>query len=426
MTSQLALQFKRIPSTLVPILLVSLASSFAGPSIALGAPNLKPVLADTKLLEKIGAPILARHHETQVGYSRLTPELEMKLSQAAHEAGRCGGFEALPEPKTLSESALELIFGELSAQAAKERRFSPSSRSFLATRAKPEIEIALSEVSESRLKETVEALSAYPSRSSQLSQPNAHVLALKARIDSLLAERISIGRSIQVELVDHSSTRQQSLRVRLPGLTRPSEIIVLGAHLDSTNQGWGGSSKQAPGADDNASGAANLLEALRILMSRPQTERTIEIIWYAGEEAGLLGSAEIAKSYRAAAHDVIAVLQLDMTLHPGDGEFTLGSMTDFTSPWLRSYLETLNELYLKARIVNDKCGYGCSDHASWHRQGYPTLMPFEASFDRMNPEIHSARDVINSSSNFRHSAMFTKIALAIALDLGNSSLRETP
>lgn len=180
----------------------------------------------------------------------------------------------------------------------------------------------------------------------------------------------------------------------------------------------------APGADDNASGSANLIEALRILMTRPQPERTIDIFWYAAEEQGLLGSAEIAKQYKAEKKDVIAVLQLDMTLFPGSGELVIGSMTDFTSAWLRDYLKAVNETYLHARIVEDRCGYGCSDHASWSRQGYPALMPFEATFKASNKNIHTSKDIISPALSFKHSAVYSKIALVMALDLGNSTARQ--
>ena len=145
--------------------------------------------------------------------------------------------------------------------------------------------------------------------------------------------------------------------------------------------------------------------------------RTIEIYWYAGEEGGLLGSAEIAKDAKDKAKKVVGVLQLDMTLFAGSGEFTLGSMTDFTSQEMRDLLVQINRDYIGANIVEDKCGYGCSDHASWYRNGYPTLMPFEATVKGMNGNIHTARDTVSSTSNFRHSAMFTKIALAFLMSL---------
>ena len=75
------------------------------------------------------------------------------------------------------------------------------------------------------------------------------------------------------------------------------------------------------------------------------------------------------------------------------------------------------------KILDDKCGYGCSDHASWHRKGFPALMPSEAMFDDMFPDLHTSKDVINSMSSFRHSAVFSKIAVAFAMDLGNSTSR---
>ena len=160
------------------------------------------------------------------------------------------------------------------------------------------------------------------------------------------------------------------------------------------------------------------------MMTKAQPKRTVEFFWYAGEESGLLGSAEIAKQYKADKKDVVAVLQLDMTLFPGSGELVIGSMTDFTSSWLRDYLKAANETYIHARIVDDKCGYGCSDHASWNRQGYPALMPFEATFRKSNKNIHTTRDVISPESNFKHSAAYTKIALVMGMDLANSTARQ--
>jgi leucyl aminopeptidase len=386
--------------------------------------ELKPVLADTNLLDAAGAHILATDQESGVSYAQITPEVEARLSRLAHASGKCGGFEVLHEngllPASLTETSLQNIFGAFSERRAKDQLFESSPRFLSAVTKNPAIESALSQVSEENVRATVQFLSSYPTRVHRTNNPNEHVLAFKSRIEAILA---GSSLSYQVELVDHSSTRQKSLRVRILGAARPSEIVVLGGHLDSISQDWMGS-KNAPGADDNASGSADLLEALRILSRQGQPSRTVDFFWYAGEEGGLLGSAEIAQTYKSAKADVIGVLQLDMTLFPGAGEFTLGSMTDFTSAWLRSYLEDLNTTYIKARIVNDRCGYGCSDHASWHRQGYPAIIPFEATFNSMNHDLHTTRDIITSTSNFRHSAMFAKIALAFAMDLANSTARE--
>jgi leucyl aminopeptidase len=286
--------------------------------------------------------------------------------------------------------------------------------------ARPELLAAFEDVSADNQRKWVEYLSSFETRYHNDANKNVHVEAVKAKLEEMAkASQLPIT----VELVTHQRTQQKSIRARILGSKRPNEIVVLGGHLDST-VGWF-SRGRAPGVDDNASGSSNILEAFRILSKMSQPERTLEFYWYAAEEVGLVGSAEIARQAKADRKDVIGALQLDMTLHPGDGPFTLASMEDFTSPWLRKLLVDINGAYaLNARIISDKCGYGCSDHASWYQQGYPTLMPFEASFSNMNSDIHTTRDVINSMSNFNHSALFTKIALAFAWELGNSEIRE--
>jgi bacterial leucyl aminopeptidase len=392
---------------------------------AMAAPQTKAVLADEAMLLKAGVKVLATEKTTGVAYGEITAEQEKKISMLAHEAGKCGGFEMLPSSthKGLSSQnpLLTAVFGQLAEREAINKRFTANSSHFSTMMLNPTIAAAVEEVNPENLKKTVAMMSSFSNRTYNGSKPNDGVNALKSAIETTVQGSTV---PVQVELVDHRSIGQKSIRARIVGSKRPNEIIVLGAHLDSINQDWFGS-KAAPGADDNASGSSNIMEALRIISHQASApERTIEFMWYAGEEGGLIGSAEIASDYKAQGKDVVGVLQLDMTLFPGDGAFTLGSMTDFTSAWLRSYFENLNSLYVKAKIVNDKCGYGCSDHASWNRQGYPALMPFESSFDRMNHNLHTAKDVIDSNSNFEHAAVFSKIAVAMALDLGNSELRE--
>lgn len=381
----------------------------------------KAILADVSLLNEAGITVLRVERETGVGFARIDEKQEATLNRLAHEHGKCGGFETLPLQGLEAESPfVTSAFGQLASQELKNRRFAPSSQMFHSMQVQPAIVAAVAEVSETNLKNTVVALAAFNDRFYKGSNPNAGINAMKTRIEETVR---GSSLPVQVEFIQHKGISQNSIRARIVGSTRPNEIVVLGGHLDSINGEWFGNGK-APGADDNASGSSNILEALRIISHQAQPERTIEFFWYAGEEGGLLGSAEIAQTYKSEKKDVVAVLQLDMTLFPGNGAFVLGSMTDFTSAWLRSYFENLNALYTQAKIINDKCGYGCSDHASWNRQGYPALMPFEATFDGMNHNIHTSKDVIDAQSNFAHSAMFAKLAVAMGLDLANSTLRE--
>ncbi|MGZ3771213.1 MAG: M20/M25/M40 family metallo-hydrolase [Bdellovibrio sp.] len=379
----------------------------------------KPILADLKDLRALNIPVLAKDENVEVGYAIVTPLMQQRIQSHAHSVGKCGGFEDLSQDKMFLGQGFESALVDLAKLKEKNDLYERAPFRLLGVQTNPQIENALAEVSEANLQDTVNFLSTFPNRYNRDTAPNKHINDFKQRLESMLSNG---NLPYEISEITHSSTRQNSVRVRLVGSERPNEIVVLGGHLDSINQS--GNRSVAPGADDNASGSANLVEALRILSHKTQPKRTIEFFWYAGEESGLLGSAEVAKQYKAENKDVIAVLQLDMTLFPGSGELVIGSMTDFTSAWLRDYLKSMNDAYLHATIVDDRCGYGCSDHASWYRQGYPTVMPFESTFRGSNKNIHTARDVISPESNFKHSAVYTKIALVMAMDLGNSDARQ--
>ncbi|RYY72063.1 MAG: M28 family peptidase [Chitinophagaceae bacterium] len=400
---------------MVGFLLALGLSSFG---VAAEAP--RPALGNLKLFEKAGVKVIRAERNMNLGFALLSEDAEKKIQALSHAGGKCGGYELLPEEPSptaainLGESALKKL-AERAERDQAARRFSPRENLLVK---RPRLVSGLAELKEENLRESVRWLSAYPSRYSKQNEPNAHVGALATRLRAMLS---AYGHPFSIEELAHRSTKQRSLRVHLEGAKRPQEIVVLGGHLDSLTSSW--MDKTSPGADDNASGSANLIEALRVLSGMGQPERSVEFFWYAGEETGLLGSSEIAKEYKQKGRDVVGVLQLDMTLYPGAGEFVIGNVSDFTSPWLQQYLLNINDTYIHAKVIPDECGYACSDHASWYRQGYPTLMPFEADTERMNPHVHSAEDAINEDSNFAHSLNFAKIALVFAADLGNSEAR---
>lgn len=404
-------------------ILIQLSISLAGAHVPKDA-RTSPVLADLHLLQRIGAPILSADKQLNVGYAYLTAEGQNQLSQLAHQYGKCGGFEVIQDLPMTDVRQADYIFNSLKQKRIKDFQFSRAPVRFAPIPQRVEIAEAIKLADEKNLMNWVNWLSAFENRYNRAANPNVHVVQMKAQLEKMLQfYRARNARPVQIDLINHTSTKQQSIRVRLLGSTKPSEVVVLGGHLDSINQ-MGGS--RAPGSDDNASGSSNVVEALRVLMTQPQTARTLDFFWYAGEESGLLGSAEIAKEYKKNNINVVAVLQLDMTLFPGKGEFVIASMTDFTSSWLRDVFVQLNQNYLGAKIVEDQCGYGCSDHASWYRQGYPTLMPFEATMNTMNRNIHTTKDIVTPEMSFKHSLVFTKLAIALAMELGNNLNQRQP
>lgn len=374
------------------------------------------ILADTHFLKSLGITPLASDSDLRLSIAEISEYQASTISHAAHKFGKCGGFERLPQDTNITTMAES--FESMRYQAAQTLAFTFLSTPAPAVAKNPQIETATQQVSEANLLETVQWLSAYHTRSHAAPENNKHVEDLAEKARQLLAP---LSYPHQIDFIDHEQTTQKTLRVRLQGKDRPNEVVVLGGHLDTLN---GPIAKaKAPGSDDNASGSANIFEALRIIAAQPQPSRTIEFFWYAGEESGLIGSGEIAQTYKQSKIDVVGVFQLDMTLFPGEGELVMGDMADFTNPWLRSYIKSLSDHYVGAKWKEGECGYACSDHASWHRQGYAAVMPFEATLGTMNPNIHTNKDLITPALNFKHSAAFAKLAVAFALDYANSPLR---
>ncbi|ESK93658.1 aminopeptidase [Moniliophthora roreri MCA 2997] len=231
---------------------------------------------------------------------------------------------------------------------------------------------------------------------------------------------VAAGRSdITVSQFKHSF-QQSSVIAKVAGSTS-GPVTIFGAHMDSINL-RNPSSGRAPGADDDGTGTVNLIEALRALVAadfKPTTP--LEFHWYAGEEGGLLGSQAIATNYRNNGVSVKAMVQFDMTgyFEPGTQE-VISFLTDNVDAGLTSFLKTLVGLHNSIPAVDDRCGYGCSDHASWTKAGYPAALPFEANFQagNDNPNIHTDRDTTSVSGfSWTHSLEFVKLAVAAAYEL---------
>jgi len=232
---------------------------------------------------------------------------------------------------------------------------------------------------------------------------------------------MATGRSdITVEQFAHSWT-QKSVILTIAGTDNASEVIVIGGHLDSINGSGTGESTRAPGADDDASGIASMTEALRAMIASGfKPRRTIKFIGYSAEEVGLRGSAAIAQSFKAANVNVVGVLQLDMTNYKGAAN-DIYLFTDYTDSLQSDFVAKLITTYQPGLTIGtDRCGYACSDHASWNAQGYPTSMPFESSMGGDNPYIHTANDTYaNSGSQAVHALKFAKLAASFAIELGS-------
>lgn len=188
-----------------------------------------------------------------------------------------------------------------------------------------------------------------------------------------------------------STTYSKNVVVEIPGAVAPSKVVVLGAHYDSIN--LSGSALAAPGADDNASGSATLLELARVLKSGGPYEHTLRFIWFSAEEFGLVGSEAAAAQSKAAGEQVLAMLNMDMVAYRKAGDARdCDFATNSTSASLTDFADATSALYV-AGWASQKgvLTAGSSDHAAYTAQGFPAVFFFEDLVDFYS-QIHTASD----------------------------------
>jgi len=220
---------------------------------------------------------------------------------------------------------------------------------------------------------------------------------------------------ISVAPFKHAAFPQESVILTMRGTAEPDKVVVIGGHLDSV-AGYGDT--PAPGADDNASGTAVAQEVVRALVEGGyKPGKTIKFIAFAAEEAGLRGSADIAAAFKKDGVNVEGMLNMDMVNYRGS-EKDIYFVADNTSAGQNAFLGKLAETYLGYTWGTLKCGYACSDHASWTKNGYPASYSFESTFEQYNPSIHKPVDTLaNCGGGASHALKFARLAAAYAVEL---------
>jgi len=223
--------------------------------------------------------------------------------------------------------------------------------------------------------------------------------------------------------------------VDIPGRDLPGEVIILGAHFDAV--------PGSPGADDDGTGTAALLEIARALKGRSY-RRTIRLIYFNLEEIGLNGSAEYVHAHRAEfknGHEkLIGMVSLEMLGYFADapnsqrspipkiegvfdpptvGDFIgLGTVQAF-APFCRRFDQELRAAApgLKTVVADflpiAPPDFLRSDHAPFMRAGLPAVMLTDTSNFR-NPNYHRPTDTIQTIDAARYTLVVQGVAGAAA------------
>jgi hypothetical protein len=212
----------------------------------------------------------------------------------------------------------------------------------------------------------------------------------------------------------------------LPGQT--DEYVIVGAHYDHLGRGNIDSLAPSqigqihPGADDNASGTAGVLELARLLApERGQLKRGILFMDFAGEELGLLGSAEWVKEPTRPLDKAVAMINMDMIGRIKDDKVYIGGVG--TGSTLKPLLEQAEKEQAQQgsafKIETSASGYSSSDHTSFVTKKIPVLFFFSG----LHSDYHKPSDTwdkINAPSE----AKLLDLIADVTVQLANAE--ETP
>ncbi len=210
--------------------------------------------------------------------------------------------------------------------------------------------------------------------------------------------------------------------VTIPGTVSPEQIVVVGAHYDSFAREQ--TRVFAPGADDNASGSAALMEIGRVL-SRQPFDFTVRIVAFGAEEYGLHGSRAHAVAARAAGEQILAVLNLDMIGFTDRVPEDLDVVVDTRSEWLAARYIAVTDRYAPLPTTRRLDPLlRASDHAPFWDNGYSAMLGIEDAVLN-NPYYHRATDRVETL-NFDFASGAVRATLAVAADLAQPSRTPAP
>ena len=203
-----------------------------------------------------------------------------------------------------------------------------------------------------------------------------------------------------------------------PGTEFPDEYIIVASHYDHPD---------GPGADDNASGTAGVLECARIL-SQHQFKRTILYIPFNGEERWMVGSYPFVQKCAREEMNILGVFDMDMIgFWPGPeyGPVTMYSGYSYISERLFDFYQTVANTYIPEMPTyrfTKKDSYG-GDHMCFNIHEYPALYIGDIEYHEQNIYYHTPNDTIGTGVNcFALSNGFVRAVLAATAELADGWL----
>jgi hypothetical protein len=226
----------------------------------------------------------------------------------------------------------------------------------------------------------------------------------KLAADYLLETYKSFGYAAEFQPFERANAlggKTQNVIATLKGTVNPELIYVVSSHYDSVAGG--------PGADDDSSGTAALLETARIMATRPQPA-TIIFASFTGEEAGLLGSREFVRRAGVDKLQIVGALNNDMVGWAND--FRLDNTIRYSNPGIRD-IQHAAAMQFSNLITYDALYYRGTDAAAYY-EAYGDIVGGIGSYPVLSsPHYHQPHDLL---SNMNHQ-LITEVAKTTAATL---------
>jgi hypothetical protein len=225
-------------------------------------------------------------------------------------------------------------------------------------------------------------------------------------IEYLAAKLRQFGYEPELQWFEARGIRTANVIASLPGTVQPDVLYTVSSHFDSVERG--------PGADDNTSGTAALLEAARVLSTRPQPA-TIHFAFFTGEEAGLLGSREYVRRAVERGDLLVGALNNDMVGFANDNR--LDNTIRYSNAGIRDIQHGAAMLFTD--LITYDAKYYKSTDAHAYYDAYGDIVGGIGSYPILgNPHYHQTHDQLETV-NHQLIAEVSKTTVATLMQLAS-------
>lgn len=291
---------------------------------------------------------------------------EHRLERIKGEIGHCTTLIPFPESGAMLERTVPVA---LASDTAK---------------ADPAVQALVSSVKTENLRAKLEQLVGFQTRYSTTNgykQATEHARGIFE----------GLGYETKLEPFDLWGDSVNNVIARQTGTTRPDEIYIVCAHLDSTS--WN-ADEFAPGADDNGTGSSAVLEIARVMATVKPAATVLYILW-GGEEEGLVGSEAFVSQFETSGDlaKIKGVINMDMIGYNKNAELKMTIETKRSNMAMLNVVSQAATTYTQLQVHQSFHAWG-SDHVPFLQKGIPSLLTIEYEYDD-NPNDHTPRDTID-------------------------------